>query len=274
MILFYFIASLLVLIALGLALHPLFKTHRTLAILVFIGLPLVTFSLYQFVGKPQALDAAFIAKNRGEPGIEDAVSSLEAELKSHPENLEGWVLLARTSMALGNYEAANLAFAKAIVLEPGNPDLKTERAEAMMRASDKRAFPAEAVELLKQALSENPEHQRALFFIGLHYLQQGDSGQAELYLNKLIPMLDTEAANALREQINIARAQQNKPLLQMAAEPASEAINVVVSLDKDMTSALKPGAVLFVFAKPVNASGPPVAAKRIEISSFPFELQL
>ncbi len=276
---FVLAAALLVMIALGMATYPLIKTQRKLAAALIVALPLLTFALYRFVGSPQALDAAFIAENKNQaaPDINTAIANLQQELKSNPGNIEGWVLLARTHNAMGNFEEADSAFRKAISLDPVNPDLKAELAEAMLRSSKERTFPAEAINLLKQALSENPEHERALFFMGMHFLQQGDLAQAEIYLNKLLPKLDTEAANALREQINIARAEQNKPPLEMvAADKNTNAgtLKIMVSLDESLTSAVRPGAVLFVFAKSVNGGGPPVAAKRIVINTFPIELEL
>ncbi|MEO8001130.1 MAG: tetratricopeptide repeat protein [Arenimonas sp.] len=279
MTLFILAAAILVLIALGLASYPLIKTQRKLAITLIIALPLLTFSLYRFVGSPQALDNAFISENQKQlaPDINTAITNLQEELKSNPGNTEGWVLLARTHNAMGNFEEANSAFRKAISLDPGNPDLKAELAEAMLRSSKERTFPKEAIELLAQALTENPGHERALFFMGMNFLQQGDLAQAESYFDKLLPKLDTEAANALREQINIARAEQNKPPLQMAAtEKNANAgrLKVTVSLDKSLASEIKPGAVLFVFAKSINGGGPPVAAKRIVINTFPVELEL
>ena len=279
MTLFVLAAALLVLIALGMASYPLIKTQRKLAITVIVALPLLTFALYRSVGSPQAMDSAFIKENRNlaVPDINTAIGNLQQELKSNPNNIEGWVLLARTYNAMGNSEEANSAFKKAISLEPKNPDLKAELAEVMLRSSKERTFPAEAVELLKQALAENPDHERALFFMGMNFLQRGDLEQAETYLNKLLPKLDPEAANALREQINIARAEQNKPPLAMVASEKSTnaaSLKVTVSLDKSLASAIKPGAVLFVFAKSVNGGGPPVAAKRIVVDTFPIELKL
>lgn len=277
MIYFVFIAAVLVLLALALAVYPLLKTQRKIAIAIMIGLPLLTFGLYRHVGSPQAINAANITENQPVPDINTAIAGLQNELKTNPGNLEGWVLLARTQMTLQNFKEADFAFAKAITLEPGNPDLKTERAEAMMRSSDNRGFPDEAVTLLKQALTENPEHERAMFFMGMHFLQQGDLSQAEIYLNKLMPKLDPEAAAALLEQINIARAQQNKPplespIVETAAGKAS--VTVIVSIDKSLAASVKPGAVLFVFAKSVNGEGPPVAAKRIVVNAFPVQLEL
>ena len=271
---FYFIVILLIAIAAGLAVYPLLKSQRKLAIVLIVALPLLTFSLYRFIGSPEALDPAFIAKNQAEPSINDAIAGLEQELKNNPGNAEGWVLLARTRMAMGNFESANQAFAKAIVLMPKDPDLKTERAEAMMRASSNRTFPEQAIALLKQVLVENPEHQRALFYIGLHFLQQGDLAQSEIYLNKLLPQLDTKAANALREQINVARAQKNLPPLEMEVMNNIPAIKLTITLDPTLASTLKPGATLFVFAKSLDDKGPPVAAKKIDAVNFPIQLEL
>ena len=277
MIFFVSIAALLVLIALGFVTYPLLKTQRRLALAIIISLPLLTFGLYRHVGNPQALNAEHVAESQAVPDINTAIAGLQQELKNNPDNLEGWVLLARTQMTLQNFKSADEAFAKAIALEPGNADLKTERAEAMMRSSDTRAFPDEAVALLQQALTENPEHERAMFFMGMHYLQQGDLPQAETYLNKLLPKLEPEAATALIEQINIARAQQNKPPLETSAaetQAGKVVINVTVSIDKSLASSVRPGAALFVFAKSTNGGGPPVAAKRIEANTFPIQLEL
>lgn len=277
MIYFVSIAAALVLFAVGLAVYLLLKTQRKLAFAIIIGLPLLTFGLYRHVGSPEALNAAHIAENQAVPDINTAIAGLQEELKTNPDNLEGWVLLARTQMTLQNFKDADRAFARAIALEPGNPDLKTERAEAMMRSSNDRGFPDEAVALLKQALTENPEHERAMFFMGMHFLQQGDLAQAEIHLNKLLPKLEPEAATALLEQINIARAQQGKPSLESTdAQSATTqtAIQVIVSIDKSLAASVNPGSVLFVFAKSVNGGGPPVAAKRIEVNTFPIQLEL
>ncbi len=277
---FIFFAVILVVLAWGITAYPLLKTQGRLVLALAIAIPLLSFALYKYTGNPKAFEPVPTAPAPAiseTTNINTAIASLEAELKSKPDNLEGWVLLARTQMAMENFEAANQAFAKAIALQPGNPDFKTERAEAMVRASKTRTFPDEALALLKQALAENPEHERAMFFMGMHYLQQGDSAQAEIYLNKLLPKLDADAAIALREQMDIARVQQGKPPLETPenqATPNTVIIKVQISLDKTLASAVKPGAVLFVFAKAINGGGPPVAAKRIEVNTFPIQLEL
>jgi cytochrome c-type biogenesis protein CcmH len=281
MTLFIFSAASLVLIALSFALYPIIKTQRKLTLVIILGLPLLTFALYCHVGAPQAIDNVQIAAAKTIPDLDTAMSGLKAELKNNPDNVEGWVLLARTQMTMGNFAEANAAFEKAITLQPDNPDLKTEFAEALLRSSEDRTFPPQAIQLLEQALAENPEHERAMFFMGMHLLQQGDDEKAESYLTRLLPKLDSDTANELRLQINVARARQNKPPLEIPkteinAEVTAPTISlkVNISIDGALASAVKPGAVLFVFAKSVNGGGPPVAAKRIEVSTFPVQLEL
>lgn len=283
MTLFVLLAAILVLGAVGLATYPLLKTQKKLAATLVIGLPLLTTALYQYVGNFQALNAPAIAASQANsesaaaPDIDTAIVNLQEELKANPANLQGWILLARTHMAMGNFEAAEQALSKAITLEPGNPDLKTERAESLMRASNTRQFSNEAIALLRQALEQNPEHERALFFMGMHHLQQNDLTKAETYFNKLLPKLEPDAENALREQINIVRAQQNKPLLPMMSDQSSEnttSLKVTITLDNALASNIQPGAILFVFAKTTSGAGPPVAAKRVEISTYPIQVEL
>ncbi len=275
---FIILSALLLLLVMSLFVLPLFKTQRPLAMAIIFFLPLLSFALYYYLGSPQAINAPVaIAENEPAPSIETAIANLEAELNANPNNVEGWVLLARTQMQLENYSAANQAFEKARELDANNPDLKADHAEAMMRASGKRAFPESAVVLLQEAITTNPQHQRALFFLGMHYLQAGETARAETYLNTLMPQLDAQAAEALREQINLARAEQNLAPLEIKTpeNAASTAgIQVNITIDKNMAEKIKPGAVLFVFAKSVNGGGPPVAAKRIEVTKFPVSLNL
>ena len=52
------------------------------------------------------------------------------------------------------------------------------------------------------------------------------------------------------------------------------AIKLTITLDPTLASTLKPGAILFVFAKSLDDKGPPVAAKKIDAVNFPIQLEL
>jgi cytochrome c-type biogenesis protein CcmH len=279
MTMFILLAAVLVLIALGFLIYTLRKTQRGLSLVLGVTLPLATLGVYTLVGNPNAINISAPSANSEQPvDINTAISQLEQELKANPSNIEGWLLLARSHMAMENYEPALAAFKKARELTPDDADIKSEYAEALLRTSNNREFSAEALALLEESAQANPDNQRALFFLGMHYLQQGDGAKAETYLQRLLPKLDSDAAKALMAQIDIARQQQNKAPLSTAESETEIAnrpeIKISVEITSELIGAIKPGDVLFVFAKTIDGAGPPVAAKRVAVNGFPIQLSL
>jgi cytochrome c-type biogenesis protein CcmH len=278
---FILLAAILVLIAVLFLIYSLRHAQRRTAVLLIFIIPVATIVLYSYLGNPAAIQQKnTVASEQAPVDINTAISQLEHELKNNPSNLEGWLLLARSHMEMGNYEPALTAFKKAREISPNNPDIKSEQAEAMLRASGTREFSTEALNLLEEATKADPNNQRALFFLGMHYLQQGDGAKAESYLQKLLPKLDPEAAKTLQTQINIAREQQGKPPLNTEVTPTEAvsddmtSIDVTIDISPNLIGKIKPGDVLFVFAKTQDGAGPPVAAKRVMIDGFPIKISL
>jgi cytochrome c-type biogenesis protein CcmH len=52
------------------------------------------------------------------------------------------------------------------------------------------------------------------------------------------------------------------------------ALNIEVQIDPALANSVKPGDVVYVFARSIDGSGPPFAAKRIELGNLPLQLQL
>jgi cytochrome c-type biogenesis protein CcmH len=279
---FILLAATLVLLAVIFLVYSLRNTQRRTALFLIMVIPAATVGLYFLLGNPAAIDQKSIAANPEQAplDINTAIAQLEQSLKDNPSNLDGWLLLGRSHMEMGNYEPALAAFKKAREISPDNPDIKSEQAEAMLRASGKREFSPEALALLEEAAKTDPNNQRALFFLGMHYLQQGDGPKAENYLQLLLPKLDPEAAKALQAQIDIAREQQGKPSFKtdvasnQNADSSAPSVNVSIDIAPDLIGKIKPNAVLFVFAKIPDGAGPPVAAKRIAINGFPINISL
>lgn len=274
---FLLLAALLTLLAVAFAISALWQRSRRLAVALALGLPLAAFGLYRLEGEPAALDPKMLAVPAS---IEDAVTQLEARLASDPDNFEGLVLLARSYMALEKFEPARATYARAMALKPGEFDVAVEYAEAMLRTSADRRFPPEAVRLLEQAVATNPQNQRALYFLGLHQLREGQPAQAAATWEKLLPLLDAETAAAIRAQLDGARAEAGMaplPADEAAAAPAAAsagALDIEIRIDPTLAMMAQPGDVLYVFARPVEGGGPPLAAKRIELGKLPVHLQL
>ena len=272
---FLALAALLVAFAIAFAGWSLWRDARPLALGLALALPVVAAGLYTLVGAPDALDPARVAAGERTPTMDEAIADLERHLAQEPGDLEGTVLLARSYMALERFDRAPAAFARAVALAPDDVDLSVDYAEALLRASADHAFPAPAVARLEQALERQPQHQRALFFLGLHRMQQGQPAQAAELWERLLPQLAPDAAASLRAQVDLARdAAGLPPLPPLAAAPAAPGIDVTVSVAPALAAALPPDAVLYVFARAPGGGGPPLAARRIAPVSLPQAFRL
>jgi cytochrome c-type biogenesis protein CcmH len=64
--------------------------------------------------------------------VEAMAAKLAARLQNEPDNVDGWVMLARTYYALNRHADAALAFDRAITLVPDNADLLADYADALV----------------------------------------------------------------------------------------------------------------------------------------------
>lgn len=70
----------------------------------------------------QVNDARQMSASEQEAMIAGMVESLEGRLEDDPNNLDGWVMLMRSRMTLGETGKARDALAKAVAANPGNAD--------------------------------------------------------------------------------------------------------------------------------------------------------
>lgn len=140
--------------------------------------------------------------NTGQPGMEDAPLSLRTDLQTaaqgpsqagggadgaamqaqlrqrladNPNDMAGWVTLARTERVLGNHPEAVRAFARAIELAGRNAiaDLIAEYGEAQVFEAFGTVSPR-AVETFEQALAKDPDEIKSRFYIAEGRAQSGD----------------------------------------------------------------------------------------------------
>lgn len=267
-----FVVGAFVLSALVLAPLLLAPAARRTGLLLVVALPLAAAGLYALTGTPAALDPKNVAAPET---LDDAVAQLERRLAEEPASVEGWVLLGRSRMAQERWVDARDAFAKAVALLPDDPDLLVEYADAQMRAAEDGRFPADATAILERVVAANPQHQRALFYLGAQRFQSGQPAEAAALWERLLPLVEPKTAAALRPQVDIAREQAGLPPLPADAPVASgPAVAVTVDVAPALAAKVPAGATLFVFARPVGGAGPPVAAERVDAAAFPHTLTL
>lgn len=265
---------------------------RLAALVIVIGLPLLSIGLYAKLGDPRVFDPAVQqvtaamqqAQQAGMPPMEQALAGLVERLARQPDDLEGWVLLGRAYKATEQFDHARDALARALTLAPEDPGLMVEYAEAKTLASPGKRFEGEALQMLDQALTADPNHQRALWLRGIAYYQAGDIDAASTTWEHLLAVLpqDSSVRDSVRQQIEQLRAggmgagATDTPgaATASAADVSAPRLRVKISLAPELASKVQPDDVLFVFARAAEGSRAPLAIQQRRADELPLTIEL
>ena len=266
----------------ALVLRPVWREKPMIAAtiaIVFIG---GSIGLYRLVGTPEALDADNL---RTPQSMADAVAMLERKMAGAPER-EGFVLLAEAYSKLEMREKARDAWERALAMTtadaPASPSELAAAAEARMLTNADRRFDARAVGYLERALKQDPQHQRARFFLGLALRQQGNAKDAAMIWQPLLAQLAPEQAVTLRKEVDAARLEVGLPPLpspsndDAANDSGAGGIRVTIALDPDFAARvrLRGDASVFVIARMPNGPPMPVAVEKHPLSALPLQIVL
>ncbi|ELF3226492.1 cytochrome c-type biogenesis protein CcmH [Salmonella enterica] len=134
---------------------------------------------------------------------------LRTRLQSDPGNAEGWIMLGRIGMVLGNAGTATGAYANAYRLDPKNRDAALGYAEALTRSSDPEDN-RRGGELLRRLVRSDHTDIRVLSLYAFNAFEQQRFGEAvaawEMML-KLLPAGDARRA-VIERSIRQALAQE------------------------------------------------------------------
>ncbi len=248
-----------------------------------IGIPLFAVSLYLLLGKPEALDPAAL---NGQLSIPEMVSRLEKRLKRNPEDVQGWRMLGRSYGVLQNFIGSRDAYAEAYKLEPTNPAVILDYAEASARANDNSLLGRPA-ELIDEALQHDPGNLRGLILKGVTLFHKNDVPAAIQIWKSVLkqPEIDeqtrTLVQNLIERSVELAG---DSPAVQSAAQAAAKtsapaaspasSVTVQLSLAPQFAGQVKPEDTVFVFAQAANGPKMPLAVMRKRVSDLPLKIVL
>lgn len=197
------LAGLLAILALALFVLPAWRNGQGRAVSLAAALAVLVFGgvVYERIGRPDlALDPgalAAAAAQRADGGMPASGQSPEAEfgamvadlaarLAESPDDIEGWVLLGRSYMQIGQFNQAADAFgeARARIPEP-NDDLDLSYAEARI-LGDQAALTGAAGEIVERVLANHPDDVRSLLYGGLRALALGDQEEGVARFNAIL----------------------------------------------------------------------------------------
>lgn len=206
------------------------------------------------------------------------VGRLARRMETEP-NLQGWLQLGNSYIALQEYHLALRAFGKADELSGGkSAEALTGEAEALALA-DESELDGRAGRLIERALLLDPDSGKALFFGANIAERRGDLPLARQRFARLLAMNPPDNLRPLleRQLRTIDERLAASPAGAAAASPKAAApptaatdapvVRVNVTLSPSIARA-SDGAPLFVFVRDPQQAGPPLAVKRLE-SHFP-----
>lgn len=178
---------------------------RKTAIAILVLLPIVAVVAYGMLGKPQALDPRqTAAQPKMTPEQIDAmVAKLAERMQANPDDLQGWLMLARSYKTLNRYEEAAAAYGKAEKVISDDPELLASYAETIAMASG-QGLTGKAAQLIERALKLDPQQPHALFLAGAAAMEAGDTEKAIAYWEALLPQVEpgSEIDRMLRSGID------------------------------------------------------------------------
>jgi len=287
--------AVMALVAIGFVTWPLYRHHKGLTPLIGIAVVLIvalSAGLYYQQGSPELPSGADDL-----PGMDEAVAALAARLAGNPDDVDGWKMLGRSYMSVGNYAGAVDAFEKAMELESAQ-DAQTlvSLGEAIL-ASTGSAIDGRVAALFENALAIDPNNPQALFYGGIGASNRNNFDTAANRWEQLLALNPpAEIQGVLQQRIAEWRGEEPPPMAQtlpapetaipegMAAEtpansqvrtPAPGAVvSAHVSLTDAAIAALPAEATVFVIARDPAQPMPPIAAARRRLSEFPLTVEL
>lgn len=262
--------------SIGVIVWPLLRDHAQKKIAVVVGLVVVTVSipLYREWSNWDRTQAVAAAEQS------EMLGRLARRLEKNPDDVDGWLMLGRSQLAIGQYPLAQRAFRRADRLEEGrNPEALMGMAEAMVMQADGEVD-ARAGRLFEMALELAPRSEKALFFSAVAAQNRGETALAiERFETMLSMSPPAEVRGILEQQVASLKSGGAAPLGSSVSEDSSQSssknqaastngarVLVDVSASAAMQAQIQPGGVLFVFVRVPGQPGPPLAVKRLSVS--------
>ncbi|MGH6861082.1 MAG: c-type cytochrome biogenesis protein CcmI [Phyllobacterium sp.] len=163
-------------------------TREWMTLAAVIAIPLISWAVYAVTGSPD-LPGQPLAQRLARPVEQstpaELVARAEAHLALHPEDGQGWEVLAPIYARMGRPADAVLAYRHAIRLNGDSAARQLALGQAMAAAAGGKITP-EAEAVFRHALALDPADMRPQFFIIDGWMQQGRLTEARELIRKLL----------------------------------------------------------------------------------------
>jgi len=206
---------------------------------------------------------------------------LAHRLANEPNDLEGWLMLGRSYVALEQYPLATRAYQRADRIANGtNVEAIIGVGESLV-AEDSSALEGAAGRLFERALELDPHNAKATFYSAFAAMARGDLARARERFQQMLALnpppevrkiIESRVA-AIDAQMGGAQGADNSAGAAADARGGAAMISVHVTISPKLAGKVPRDAVLFVAARDPENPGPPFAAKRLA-AQFPVDVEL
>lgn len=241
--------------------------------------------IYAAIGSPG------VASGAGQTAeVGHMIEELASRLDENPDDLDGWKMLGRSYMTLGDYASAVPAFERVVELESAqNAQSLVALGEAMLASTGQTMSPRIA-SIFENALALEPNNPAALFWGGIGAVNRGDKDLAADRWERLLgtnppleirDILTQRVAEWRGEQVPAVATQESvvprimPPVSDTKTGAGSGAIVSASIAVSDAAAQLLPAeAVVFIIARDPAQPSPPIAVIRRMLSELPAVIEL
>ncbi|HYE36226.1 c-type cytochrome biogenesis protein CcmI [Methylocaldum sp.] len=247
---------------------------RPAVIATLMVLPVLALTLYLALGR---IDLIGTQAPENMADVQDSIRQLADRLAKQPNDLEGWVLLARSLQATNQPDKAVTAYEFALKVAPEDLDVKALYAQALAE-THQGSMAGKPTEIVDEILKKNPDHQTALWMAGIAAAERKDAAKTVEYWERLKKQFAPGSEESKQIAGYIAQVQglpaPTGPTAPAAATSAGKNIRVTVTLAENLKSRVSPDDALFVFARAAEGPPMPLAVVRKQAKDLPVEVVL
>lgn len=280
---------------------PISSTSYRTALAVVLAVPVVAGLLYARLGSPDAFSPLATTPQNSHDmtgaQVDEMVAKLQQRLAKEPDNVDGWVVLARTYYTMRKFPEASAAYEKLTALIPNDADLLADYADALAMSQGRR-IAGKPLELVNRALKIDPTQWKALAMAGTAAFERNDYVGAVDYWTKLQSSAPPDApiAQQIQSSIDEARKLAGLPPAAVAQSPAAKpraaapapavpaaspaaavagkSVSGTVTLASALAAKASPTDAVFVFARPGDGRKMPIAIMRAQVKDLPLKFTL
>ncbi len=258
----------------------------------FLVLLLVAGALYWVIGSPDAFlpKAQVVAQQEADDAhsftaeqFDAMLQKFAARMAQEPDNIEGWLMLARSYAETGKYQQAVDAYEKVIDKVSDDPNIFADYADLLAYLQGGK-LGERSMEMVERALKIDPTHWKALGLAGTHAFDSGNYKDAESYWLKMKGALPagSEMSRMIDASIEEARQRQiagDKKVSVIAQDTPSKQgsharLEGTVSLAHELQEKVSPEDRLVVYARRVEGAATPIAFITKTVADLPLSFVL